>query len=143
MVKKHEKRSTCPISRGLDLFGDKWTLLIIRDIAFRGFRFYNEFLESGEGIATNVLSDRLKTLESHGFLESKKYEKLKTKKVYLLTETGIGLIPIVLEMLRWGIQFDPTLEIAPGMVERIENDREKLLEEIVSSLRNFDNLNFC
>jgi len=138
-----KKRSECPISRTLDLFGDKWTLLIIRDVVFKGYRFYNEFLTSDEGIATNVLADRLKKMEASGFLLSAKYEQQKRKKVYRLTELGIGLIPIVLEMLLWGIKYDDSLMIAPGVADRIQNDRENLLEEIVTSLRNFDNKNFC
>jgi len=137
------KRSECPISRALDLFGDKWTLLIIRDIVFKGYRFYNEFLASDEGIATNVLADRLKKLQAVGFLACQKYEQHKRKKVYRLTELGIGLIPIVLEMLLWGIKYDPSLMIAPGIADRIQKDRKNLLEEIVTSLRNFDNKNFC
>ncbi len=146
LMKKNEKRSECPISRSLDLFGDKWSLLIIRDIVFKGFRFYNEFLDSGEGIATNMLSDRLKKLELNGFIISKKYKQLKTKKIYQLTEAGIGLIPILLEMMAWGFKHDDTLLIPDnevGIVDRIWNDREAFLEEVVTALRNFDNKNFC
>ncbi len=145
-MKKNEKRSECPISRSLDLFGDKWSLLIIRDIVFKGYRFYNQFLDAGEGIATNVLSDRLKKLELYGFVISKKYEKQKTKKVYQLTEEGIGLIPILLEMMAWGFKYDDTLLIPDdrvGIVDRIWNDREAFLEEVITSLRNFDSKNFC
>jgi DNA-binding HxlR family transcriptional regulator len=150
-MKKYEKRSECPISRALDILGDKWTLLIIRDIVFKGFRFYNEFLETGEGIATNILSDRLKMLESKGFLISKKYELQKTKKVYTLTEEGIGLIPILLEMLVWGNKFDDTLFLLDeegkgmmeGMIQRIENDREAFLQELIASVRSFDAKNYC
>ncbi len=145
-MKKNEKRSDCPISRSLDLFGDKWSLLIIRDIVFKGYRFYNQFLDAGEGIATNVLSDRLKKLELYGFVISKKYEKQKTKKVYQLTEEGIGLIPILLEMMAWGFKYDDTLLIPDdrvGIVDRIWNDREAFLEEVITSLRNFDSKNFC
>ena len=142
-MKKLTKRSECPLSRSLDFFGDKWTLLIIRDIAFRGFRFYQEFLNSGEGIATNVLSDRLKMLETQGFLISKKYEKQKTKKVYRLTDAGIGLIPIIFEMLIWGSEFDPTLEIVPEMLERMKHDRDNLLKEIVDALQKTDREEFC
>ncbi|PCJ63592.1 MAG: transcriptional regulator [Bacteroidetes bacterium] len=142
-MKKTQKRSECPISRTLDLFGDKWTLLIIRDIAFKGHRFYNEFLDSDEGIATNVLSDRLKMLETKGFLVSKKYEQLKTKKVYTLTDEGIGLIPLVLDMLVWGYKFDNSLAVQPGIIERIENDRDNFIAEIVTALKNYDAKNFC
>ncbi len=145
-MKENKKRSECPISRSLDLFGDKWSLLIIRDIAFKGFRFYNEFLDSGEGIATNMLSDRLKKLELNGFIISKKYKELKTKKVYQLTEEGIGLIPILVEMMAWGFKNDDTLLIPDdevGIVDRIWNDREAFLEEVITSLRNFDSKNYC
>ena len=145
-MKELKKRSECPISLSLDLFGDRWSLLIIRDIVFKGYHFYNEFLESGEGIATNVLSDRLKKLELNGFLTSKKYELQKTKKVYQLTEKGIGLIPILLEMMAWGFSNDDTLLIPDdrkNIVDRIWNDKNGLLEEIVASVRSFNSKNFC
>ncbi len=149
-MKNKTKRSECPISRALDILGDKWTLLIIRDVVFRGFRFYNEFLDGGEGIATNILSDRLKMLESDGFLVSKKYELQKTKKVYTLTENGIGLIPILLEMLIWGFKFDNTLLIPNqkvGVMEeimkRIDTNREEFVQELIASVRNFDAKNYC
>ncbi|GAA3614839.1 helix-turn-helix domain-containing protein [Flavivirga amylovorans] len=149
-MKKNNKRSECPISRALDILGDKWTLLIIRDIVFRGLRFYNEFLESGEGIATNILSDRLKMLESNDFLISKKYELQKTKKVYTLTEKGIGLIPIVLEMLVFGFNFDNTLQVSNqdsdkmnAVIHRIMTDKDTFLKEIITSVRNFDAKNYC
>ncbi len=145
-MKIKEKRSECPISLSLELFGDKWSLLIIRDIVFKGYHFYNEFLESGEGIATNVLSDRLKKLELNQFIKSEKYQHLKTKKLYKLTEKGIGLIPIMLEMMAWGFSYDETLLI-PGdrisIVDRIWNDKETLLDEIIVSVRSFESQNFC
>ncbi|MDO5968556.1 helix-turn-helix domain-containing protein [Flavivirga aquimarina] len=149
-MKKNEKRSECPISRALDILGDKWTLLIIRDIVFRGFRFYNEFLEGGEGIATNILSDRLKILESNGFLVSKKYELQKTRKIYTLTENGIGLIPILLEMLVWGFNFDDSLiipnqkaDMMNEIIKRVKTDRDGFLKEIIASVRSFDAKNYC
>ncbi|AUP80648.1 winged helix-turn-helix transcriptional regulator [Flavivirga eckloniae] len=149
-MKKITKRSECPISRALDILGDKWTLLIIRDIVFRGFRFYNEFLEGGEGIATNVLSDRLKMLESQGFLVSKKYELQKTKKVYTLTEKGIGIIPIILEMMVFGFNFDNSLQISNQdsktmrtVIHRIVTDKDAFLKEIIASVRSFDAKNYC
>ncbi|PCJ82751.1 MAG: transcriptional regulator [Bacteroidetes bacterium] len=146
MLKKTHKRSDCPVSRALDILGDKWTLLIIRDIVFGGFRFYNEFLNSGEGIATNVLSDRLKLLEQNGFIESKQYEKQRTKKLYLLTEKGIGLIPIVVELLIWGFDFDTSLPIPEDrkvIIARMKYDKENLIKEITESVRKHDSKNFC
>jgi len=142
-MRKINKRSSCPISRTLDIFGDKWTLLIMRDLAFKGFRFYNEFLDSGEGIATNVLSDRLKMLEKKGILISRKYEKLKTKKEYKLTKTGIATVPMVLEMLAWGANFDDSTEVVPEFFERFLTDRENLIDEITKALEQDLHQNFC
>ncbi len=161
MIKKNNKRSDCPISHTLDLFGDRWTLLILRDAIFRGYRFYKEFLEAEEKIATNILSNRLKMLEAEGFMVSKKYEKQKTKKVYQLTERGISLIPLILEMIVWGFKDDPSLLHAtpkeggdypyapskngeePAIINRMKNDKESLIKEIEASIRNFDHQNFC
>ena len=84
-MRKIEKRSDCPISYSLDILGDKWTLLILRDIALNDKHFYKDFIEAAEGMATNVLSDRLKMLEHHGVIMSRQYEQLKTKKYYALT----------------------------------------------------------
>ncbi len=142
-MRKIDKRSDCPISRALDIFGDKWTLLIMRDLAFRGFQFYNEFLDSGEGIATNVLSDRLKMLEEKGIIISKKYEKLKTRKQYGLTQMGIDTVPFILEMLVWGVSFDDSTKVVPEFYERFINDKENLLKEVISSLENGMHKNFC
>ncbi|MDO5979994.1 winged helix-turn-helix transcriptional regulator [Flavivirga spongiicola] len=146
MKKNIKKRSECPISSSLDLFGDKWSLLIIRDLVFSGLHFYNEFLESGEGIATNILSDRLKKLEENGFITSEKYEHQKTKKLYQLTEKGIGLIPILIEMIAWGFQNDETLLIPEeriSILDRIWNDKDTLIKDIAESVRSFNNKNFC
>lgn len=145
-MKEVEKRSECPISRALDVFGDKWTLLIIRDIVFKEFRFYNEFLETGEGIATNVLSNRLKKLERNGFLESKKYELQRTKKIYRLTNLGIDLIPVLVELLVWGLKYDDTLVLPEDRArafERIGDNKEGFIEELTESVRSFDAENYC
>ncbi len=147
-MKKTDKRSDCPISRTLDIFGDKWTLLILRDIAFKGYNFYNEFLNSEEGIATNVLSSRLKMLEEKEIVicrmvESRKYDRLKKRKEYKLTKLGIGLVPVLLEMLVWGHHFDDTTKVIPEFFERFTNDRESLIQEVTTALENDLNKNFC
>ena len=87
-MRKIKKRSDCPISYSLDILGDKWIMLILRDMALNDKHFYKDFLNAGEGMATNVLSDRLKILETHGIIHSKPYEQLKTMKYYSLTEKG-------------------------------------------------------
>ena len=102
-------RSDCPVSYALDFFGDKWTFLIIRDLMFEDKKFYKDFLNSKEGMATNVLADRLKKLEKNGFIASKVYEKLKTKKEYSLTEKGKDLVPVLVEMIVWSAKYNDEL----------------------------------
>ncbi len=142
------KRSNCPISRTLDLFGDRWTLLILRDIAFKGYNFYNEFLGSDEKIATNILADRLKMLEEKKIIvsrtvESKKYNRLKKRKEYKLTALGIGMVPVIMEMLVWGHGFDPSTMVVPEFFERYKADRDGLLKEVMESLEHDLHKNFC
>lgn len=98
-------RSDCPIHFGLALFGDKWTLLIIRDLAFFGKRFYNEFLASPEGISTNILADRLQTLEKNGIIRKEKDETHKQKIVYSLTEKGTDLLPVLAAIKSWSDKY--------------------------------------
>ena len=96
------ERSQCPVTNTLDIIGDKWTLLVIRDILFGKKKLFNEFLESPEGIATNILTDRLKRLEEHGVIEKRPYQKAPVRYEYVLTRRGEGLRPLLLEMIRWG-----------------------------------------
>ena len=95
-------RSECPITNTLDLIGDKWTLLIIRDILFLKKKSFNEFLESPEGIATNILTERLKRLEDHGIIAKRPYRKGPSRYEYTLTQRGEDLQPLLMEMIRWG-----------------------------------------
>jgi len=94
-------RSGCPLNFGLEIFGDKWTLLIIRDLMFFGKRYYNEFLSSAEGISTNILADRLALLEKESLIIKSRDEAHKQKVIYSLTEKGIDLLPIILEIGLW------------------------------------------
>ncbi|WCT10698.1 winged helix-turn-helix transcriptional regulator [Mucilaginibacter jinjuensis] len=100
-MKEIKHRSDCPISYGLDFFGDKWTLLIVRDIVIYNKNTFGDFLNADEKMATNILSDRLKTLEAEGFL-LKYAVPGKGKVAYCLTEKGITLVPIIVELSAWG-----------------------------------------
>ncbi|MEM6772623.1 MAG: helix-turn-helix domain-containing protein, partial [Bacteroidota bacterium] len=121
------KRSDCPISYALDFFGDKWTFLIIRDLVFDGKRFYSDFLNSGEGIATNILSTRLKKLEEHGVVSSRVYPELRTKKEYTLTEKGKRLVPVLVEMIIWSAAYDETLAVPPAFLEKVARDKAAVI----------------
>src|SRR5882757_6064617 len=114
-MKKHQdRRSDCPINFSLQTFGDTWSLLIVRDIVYFGKRTYGEFLESDEKIASNILASRLAHLEATGIVVKTPHATDKRKEVYTLTEKGLGLIPILLEMANWGAQYD-SLTSAPAV----------------------------
>lgn len=97
-------RSVCPIAAGLDVLGDRWTLLIIRDLILHDRHRYGEFMEMEEAITTSVLADRLKRLEEHGIVEKRLYEPHPPRYEYLLTERGQDLEPVLRELIRWGLK---------------------------------------
>ena len=95
-------RSVCPVSSVLDIIGDKWTLLVIRDLMFLGKRMYNELADSMEKIPTNILADRLKKLEAADLIEKKPYQDKPVRYAYTLTRKGEALRPMLIEMATWG-----------------------------------------
>src|SRR6266498_1041813 len=97
-------RSGCPVSISLEIFGDRWSLLIIRDLMLRSYRTYKEFLSSEEGIATNILAERLQRLEAAGIITTSRDAEDRRKIVYRLTEKGIDLAPILVELVLWSAQ---------------------------------------
>ncbi|MCI5054753.1 MAG: helix-turn-helix transcriptional regulator [Flavobacteriales bacterium] len=133
-MKNIMSRSDCPISFALDLFGDKWSLLIIRDLVFEEREFYKDFLSSPEGIATNILSDRLKKLENIGIIKSEIYEKLKTKKRYSLTKKGIDLIPILVEIIVWSSTYQKGLAVSSEFLNKLKANREKVINNLKANL---------
>ncbi len=100
MIKKF--RSSCPIASTLDILGDKWSLLLIRDMLIKGKKTYKEFSLSDEKIATGILASRLKQLEAFGFITKRKLPDNKKENIYLLTEKGIDLAPLIVEVTLWG-----------------------------------------
>ena len=100
--KKTTHRSACPVSLSLEVLGDRWSLLIVRDMMVRAFRSFKQFQESGERIATNILADRLRKLESAGIIVAEGDPGDGRRSVYRLTERGIDLAPLLLELLIWG-----------------------------------------
>lgn len=96
-----KRRSGCPLNVSIEMLGDRWSLLIVRDMMVRGFSTFKEFLESDEGIATNVLADRLRRLEGHGIIEVGADPADGRKSIYRLTQKGIDLAPVLTEMVLW------------------------------------------
>ena len=109
------KRSPCPISTTLDILGDKWTLLVIRDL-FLGKRLYGEFIESPEGIPTNILADRLKRLEAAGLITKEAYQERPVRYAYSLTRKGADLLPVLTEIMRWADRHIPGTAKPPATV---------------------------
>lgn len=127
-------RSHCPINYTLEHFGDKWSFLIIRDLMFKGKRHYNEFLEAGEKVSTSVLGDRLRKLEEMGFI-SKGQDTVKKSRIrYSLTQKGIELLPILMEMIIWGSVNDALTESPREFMDQATENKEELIARIRENL---------
>lgn len=129
-MKRTDVKSHCPVNFALESFGDPWSLLIVRDIVFWGKHTYGEFLASKEGISTNILAARLARLEEKGIIEKQPHSSDKRKEMYTLTEKGLDLIPMLLEMSGWSCRCDPESEVLKAFVEKVYSDRENMLQLI-------------
>jgi DNA-binding HxlR family transcriptional regulator len=121
-------RSGCPLNASVEILGDRWSLLIIRDMMLRGFRSYKQFLESYEGIATNILANRLRKLIAHGIITTKRDPSDGRKTIYSLTAKGIDLGPALTEMVLWAAAHEETENQA--LVQRIQKDKQQFLAEV-------------
>ncbi len=130
-------RSHCPINYGLEAFGDRWALLILRDIVFRGKHTYGEFLKSEEGFATNILATRLAHLVDEGILEGKGDEADGRKDVYSLTGQGLDLVPLLFEMVLWSAKHDSRSEAKRigRLTELIRKDNRKISQKVIGQVR--------
>lgn len=111
------------------MIGDRWSLLIIRDMMMRGFRTYQEFLSSEEGIATNILADRLRKLEGKGIISTSRDPADRRKMIYKLTQKGMALGPVLLELAMWSARYEIT-DASPVIIQKMEKNREAFLAEI-------------
>jgi DNA-binding HxlR family transcriptional regulator len=117
------------VSISLEKLGDRWSLLIIRDLMVRGLRTFKEFRDSGEGIATNILADRLEKLEAYGLITTEAEESDARRVNYRLTEKGIDLAPVMLELLIWGTRHEQTGAPCALIAEMVKN-RDHVLAEV-------------
>jgi DNA-binding HxlR family transcriptional regulator len=120
------RRSSCPVATSLDIFGDKWSLLVIRDLLFTDHRRFGDFAGADEGIATNVLAERLERLECEGLIRREPDPADGRKFVYGLTAKGLDLAPLIVEMVIWAARYEKTAA-PPDLVRSMERDREKFL----------------
>jgi DNA-binding HxlR family transcriptional regulator len=128
-------RSECPISTALDIFGDKWSLLIIRDMMFKGKNSYGDFLEAEEKIATNILADRLALLEGGGLISKHKHPDSKAKVLYKLTLKGIDLIPALVEIIAWSEKYHDVHPYAKEFAKQLKKDKEGVVKMLIDGLK--------
>lgn len=134
-MKRTDNKSHCPVNFGLEAFGDNWSLLIVRDIVFWGKRTYGDFLSSREGIATNMLARRLAELQAKGIIQKHTDEADKRKELYSLTEKGLALIPVLLEIAGWSAHNDPHTNAPKEFVEYVYGHRDKMFALITDTVR--------
>lgn len=134
---KEDVRSHCSVNYGLEIFGDKWSLLIVRDIVFAGKKTYGEFLKSEEGFATNVLASRLAFLEEQGILSKAPSSADRRKDFYTLTEKGLDLIPILLNIALWSAKYDPKsyMRRRKEFVARVKRSAQKVSGKVKELVR--------
>ena len=128
-------RSHCPTNFALEHFGDKWSLLIIRDMMFKGKRNYNDFFDSEEKVSTSVLGDKLKNLENHGIISKGKDPTKKSRIRYSLTEKGVDLLPMMIEMIVWSGKYDEETAASEEFLQKVESGRGPFLKKICKKLR--------
>ena len=127
--RKPKRRSDCPLNISLEIFGDRWSLLIIRDLMFKDRHDYKDFLQSEERIATNVLTDRLKKLECHGIIEKEAHVADARRVNYQLTAKGIDLSPVLIETIIWAARYEETAA-PPAVIREMTRNREKFVSDL-------------
>lgn len=131
MTRKLRKHETgCLIAHGLDIFGDRWTLLILRDMLLHGKNTYSALAQSDEDIATNILANRLKLLEEEGIVTKSRDPDNGRSYLYKLTEKGAALAPVLLEIVRWSAKYVPVNAERARLVKTIEDDRDGFSERL-------------
>ena len=129
-----KKRSGCPVSCSLDIWGDKWSLLIIRDLMFAKACTYGDLLKSPEGIATNILASRLLALEENKIIEKLDHPESKAKVLYKLTKKGIDLLPVLIEINLWAEKYFPIPADRKAMLKEVKKDKEGFIKASIKEL---------
>lgn len=131
-----KKRSNCPISCALDIWGDKWSLLIVRDLIFFKECTYSDFLKSDEKIATNILAARLQMLEENGIISKSDHPESKAKVLYKLTPKGIDLLPLIIEINVWADKYLTIPVEQKEILKEIKKDKEAYIKTKTKDLKN-------
>jgi len=130
-----KKRSDCPISSSLDIWGDKWSLLIVRDLIFSMQCTYGDFLKSEEKIATNILATRLQMLELNGIITKLNHPDSKAKVLYQLTRKGIDLLPLMIEINLWADKYSIIPPERNAVIEELKNNKEAFIKSYTKQLK--------
>ena len=130
-----KKRSDCPISCSLDIWGDKWSLLIVRDLIFFKERTYSDFLKSDEKIATNILAARLQMLEDNGIISKSEHPESKAKVLYKLTSKGIDLLPLMIEINVWADKYLIIPDEQREILKEIKKNKEAYIKKRTKELK--------
>ena len=135
-MNKSGKRSDCPVSCSLDIWGDKWSLLIIRDLMDKKECTYGDFLKSPEGIATNILASRLQVLEENKLIEKLPHPDSKAKVLYRLTDKGIDLVPLMIEINLWAEKYFSNISAdRKAMLKDVKKNKTAFLKKAIKQLK--------
>jgi DNA-binding HxlR family transcriptional regulator len=134
----HSDCSPCPVAHALDIIGDRWTLLIVRDLMFCNIHEYKEMLGSSEGISTNILSDRLKRLSATRLIDSINHPESKTRKLYYLTPAGKNLIHAMVEIAKWAKDNLGTVSLPPEIEKQLDHDPEGMIKDALLNLEKWE-----
>ncbi len=130
-----QSETECPLAYSLCIFGDRWSLLILRDMILLNKQRYGEFLQSPEAISTNILAARLKQLLSKGFIEKYKDPDNAKSHLYIMSEKGISLLPVIMAIVEWGSEEVQPLEITVPIVAEYKEDRDKFIRLSIDRLK--------
>jgi len=132
---KLKKRSNCPVSCSLDIWGDKWSLLIVRDLLESQPCTYGDFLKAEEKIATNILATRLQMLEDNGIITKSEHPGSKAKVLYKLTQKGIDLLPVIIEIGFWADKYYEIDKSKKVALKEIKKDKEVFIKTTIQQLK--------
>jgi DNA-binding HxlR family transcriptional regulator len=131
-------RCNCPITSALDIVGDKWTLVIIKQMLLEGKKTFKDFSESDEAIASNILSSRLKMLEEFKIITKEKLSHNKKSNIYVLTEKGLGLTPTIIELTLWSdlnIREHHSSIISDSRLEMVKKNKEETIKMLIENYK--------
>lgn len=134
-ISDNKKRSECPVCCSLDIWGDKWSLLIVRDLMFAKQCTYGDFLKSDEKIATNILASRLQTLEENGIISKSDHPDSKAKVLYKLTQMGIDLLPVMIEINLWAEKYFTIPAERRAMLKEVKKDKKAFIKTATKELK--------